>query len=174
MTRETQAFIALGGNVGDVVAAFAHAVQRLSQSGAHVVQLSRVFRTPPWGKLDQPDFLNMVVDVRTALSGHELLALCLVIETEQGRDRFEHWGPRTLDLDILIFGDEVSQTPELTLPHPRMWERAFVLVPLADCAPDLVVADRSVQEALAELDASAIKPDDALSQRLRDLVSLHP
>jgi 2-amino-4-hydroxy-6-hydroxymethyldihydropteridine diphosphokinase len=96
-----------------------------------------MYVSQPWGKLDQPDFLNMVVEVRTGLSPQMLLRHCKRIEAEQGRFEGERWGPRQVDIDILMFGDRAINTPTLVVPHPRVWERAFVLRPLADLRPDL-------------------------------------
>jgi 2-amino-4-hydroxy-6-hydroxymethyldihydropteridine diphosphokinase len=96
-----------------------------------------MYVSQPWGKIDQPDFLNMVVEIRTALAPETLLRHCKHIETEQGRIDGERWGPRPLDIDILIFNERVIRTASLIVPHPRMWQRAFVLRPLADLRPDL-------------------------------------
>lgn len=115
-------------------AAFAE-LERLDGTG--VVAVSSLWRTPPWGKADQPDFLNAVCEIRTGLTPQALLAACLSIEAAQRRVRGERWGPRTLDIDILRFGDQRIDEPGFTVPHPRMVERAFVMVPLAEIAPDL-------------------------------------
>jgi len=117
------------------------------------------YRTPPWGFADQPPFINAVIAVATSLSPRDLLARALKIERAFGRDRERErrWGPRTLDLDLLAYDDLVLHSPDLTLPHPRMFERAFVLVPLAEIAPDRVIAAIHVTDALKRIDASGIE-----------------
>jgi len=141
------AALSLGGNLGDVRAAFRFALERLALAqGVAVVATSSVYRTAPWGKLDQPDFLNMATLLRVTIAPRALLDLCLSIEREQGRARLEHWGPRTLDIDVLTYGDLVVEEPGLTIPHPRLQDRAFVLTPLAEIAPDTVVRGVRVAE----------------------------
>lgn len=129
--------------------------------GAHVNKVARSsdYRTPPWGRTDQPDFINAVIEIRTTLSPHELLARAQEIEFRLGRTRKfgERFGPRTIDIDLLAYDDIHLDDPDLTLPHPRMFERAFVLVPLLEIAPDAVVAGRSLKDALAGLDRSGIE-----------------
>jgi 2-amino-4-hydroxy-6-hydroxymethyldihydropteridine diphosphokinase len=155
-----EAFIALGGNVGDVRAAFDRAIARLCGDGA--VQLtarSSDYRTPPWGVTDQPPFINAVIAVATALPPHALLARMQACERALGRDRANerHWGPRPLDLDLLAYDDVTLHDPDLTLPHPRLFERAFVLVPLGEIAADRVIAGIAVHDALARVDAGGIE-----------------
>jgi 2-amino-4-hydroxy-6-hydroxymethyldihydropteridine diphosphokinase len=155
-----KALIALGGNVGDVRKTFKRAVAMLCD-GDEVRLLARSsdYRTPPWGLADQPPFINAVIAVATSLSPRDLLARALKIERAFGRDRERErrWGPRTLDLDLLAYDDLVLHSPDLTLPHPRMFERAFVLVPLAQIAPDRVIAAIHVTDALKRIDASGIE-----------------
>jgi 2-amino-4-hydroxy-6-hydroxymethyldihydropteridine diphosphokinase len=156
----TEALIALGGNVGDMVRTFDHAVALLcGDKSISLKQRSANYRTPPWGVTDQPAFVNAVIAVTTTLPPHELLARMREVEWHLGRNRaFEQrWGPRTLDLDLLAYDDVTLDTPELTLPHPRMFERAFVLVPLAEIAPERVIAGRQVKAALAGLDTAGIE-----------------
>jgi 2-amino-4-hydroxy-6-hydroxymethyldihydropteridine diphosphokinase len=117
----------------------------------HVIARSSVIETPPWGKTDQPAFLNMAVALETSLSPEDLLRQIQAIERALGRQRIEHWGPRTLDLDILCYEGESRDTPALRLPHPFLTERRFVLEPLAEIAPDLVVRGKTVCEWLAGL-----------------------
>jgi len=144
------AALSLGGNMGDVRAAFRFALEKLALAeGVAVVATSSVYRTAPWGKLDQPDFLNMATLLRVTISPRALLDLCLSIEREQGRARLEHWGPRTLDIDVLTYGDLVVDEPGLTIPHPRLQDRAFVLTPLAEIAPDTLVRGVWVEELCA-------------------------
>ena len=106
--------------------------------------MSSLYRTPPWGKTDQPDFINAAAEIRTSLEPRALLALCLDAEHELKRVRQERWGPRIVDIDILAFGDRVIREAGLEIPHPRILERAFVLVPLAEIAPELEILGSSV------------------------------
>ena len=142
-----EAGIGLGGNLGDPVAAFARALDGLRAHPQVTLRaISPVYRTPPWGQLDQPDFLNMAALLETSLPARALLGLCLTLEREAGRERIERWGPRTLDIDILTYDDRTIDEPGLTVPHPRLTERAFALVPLAQIAPTLMVEGRQASE----------------------------
>ncbi|WP_267223976.1 2-amino-4-hydroxy-6-hydroxymethyldihydropteridine diphosphokinase [Dyella silvae] len=134
-----QAFVALGSNLGDAWAQVQDAFDALAQlPGTRLVARSPLYLTPPWGVLDQPPFINAVAQLETTLSPHELLDALLAIERAAGRVRDgQRWGPRTLDLDVLHMADVVLDDERLHLPHPRIRERAFVLVPLNDLAPDL-------------------------------------
>jgi len=162
------AALALGGNVGDVAAAFATALACLAADPAcAVTACSSVYRTPPWGKTDQPPFLNMAALLLTVLPARELLDLCLAIERRLGRERHELWGPRTLDVDVLTYGDATIDEAGLTLPHPRIAERAFVLLPLSEIAPGLRIGGASAAEMLARVDASGIEIDAAATRRIR-------
>jgi 2-amino-4-hydroxy-6-hydroxymethyldihydropteridine diphosphokinase len=155
---EAEAALALGGNLGDVGAAMREALASLAATrGVTLLCASSFYRTAPWGPIAQPPFLNMAVLLRTSLRPHALLDLCLAIEAEHGRVRGERFGPRTLDIDILCYGDLFLSDERLTLPHPRLAERAFVLVPLAEIAPDLVINDRRVEDAAARLDRSGVE-----------------
>lgn len=155
---KVEAALGLGGNVGDVRTAFAHALAALAASpGIELLRKSSLYRTAPWGPVPQPPFLNMAVLVRTTLSPHELLELCLSIERQEGRVRAERFGPRTLDLDILAVGELVLSDGRLTLPHPRLLERAFALVPLAEIAPGLVIGDISAGEAAERIDREGVE-----------------
>lgn len=163
-----EATLGLGGNIGDPVAAFAAALARLRGHDAITLTgISSVWRTAPWGKLDQPEFRNMAVLLETSLSAEELLDLCLAIERESGRERRERWGPRTLDIDILTYGGQTIDRPGLQVPHPRIAERAFVLAPLAEIAPGMRIAGRSVRELLATLGNDEIGQDEAGTLRLQ-------
>jgi len=129
----SRAFLSLGSNVGDRQALLAAARDALAAlPGTAVVASSGIYETAPHGSVHQPDFLNQVVCVETALEPHDLLTQCQRIESEHGRTRGLRFGPRTLDIDILLFQDVELEEPELMLPHPRMLSRAFVLVPLAE------------------------------------------
>jgi 2-amino-4-hydroxy-6-hydroxymethyldihydropteridine diphosphokinase len=131
-----RAYLGIGSNLGDRLAHLQLAVDQLADAdGVEVVDVSPVYETDPVGGPDQPDFLNAVVAVDTTRTAHELLGLAQSIEAAAARVRTVHWGPRTLDVDVLLVGDERVDDPDLVVPHPRMAERAFVLVPLADLDP---------------------------------------
>jgi len=156
----TQALIALGGNVGDVRATFDRAIVILCADAA--VQLtarSSDYRTPPWGVTDQPPFVNAAITVTTSLPPRDLFARMQNCERMLGRDRAHErrWGPRTIDLDLIAYGDFVLNEPDLTLPHPRLFERPFVLVPLCEIAAERVIGGISVREALARVDIGGIE-----------------
>jgi 2-amino-4-hydroxy-6-hydroxymethyldihydropteridine diphosphokinase len=126
-----QAFVAMGSNLGDRPQILRGALARL-EAELTVLAVSRVYETDPVGVVDQPAFLNLVVGVETTLTPENLLQLLLRIEAEFGRVRVQRWGPRTLDLDLLAYENETRAGPDLELPHPRMFERAFVTVPLRE------------------------------------------
>lgn len=155
-----EALLGLGGNLGNVRETLDRAVARFC-SGGEVALLARSsdYRTPPWGIEDQPAFVNLCVAVETALGPDELLNRALAVERAFGRDRKaeQRWGPRALDIDLLVYDDLALQTPDLRLPHPRLLERAFVLVPLAEIRPGLVVAGTAIRDALAKLDTRGIE-----------------
>ncbi len=131
------AFIGLGANLGDPRRQLEKALARLAEAEEVEVQkVSTFYRSPPLGPPNQPDYVNAVAQVRTRLSPEELVRLLLQIERELGRTRGERWGPRLIDLDLLLYGEEEMTTSTLTLPHPEMAKRAFVLVPLAEVAPE--------------------------------------
>jgi 2-amino-4-hydroxy-6-hydroxymethyldihydropteridine diphosphokinase len=153
------AWIGMGANVGDRLGAFRAALAELeSLEASTVVRVSSVYDTAPWGVTDQERFLNAVVQLRTGLPAATLLAELAAIEARCGRVRHERWGPRTLDLDILLYGDEIIATADLTVPHPRLSQRAFVLVPLAELEPSLEVPGLGVTVAtlLDQLGADAL------------------
>ena len=133
----TTAYLGLGANLGDRLANLQRAVDLLAEvSGLRVARSSRVYETEPVGGPEQPEYLNAVVEVETDLAPHDLLEACLSVETRMGRVRAEPWGPRTIDVDVLTYGDETIDEPDLVIPHPRMHERGFVLVPLAELTAD--------------------------------------
>jgi 2-amino-4-hydroxy-6-hydroxymethyldihydropteridine diphosphokinase len=137
----TRAYLALGSNLGDRAAFLQYAVDQLADAGEVTIHaVSRVYETAPVGGPPQDAFLNAVVAVDTTLDPRALLALAQRIENGAERVRDERWGPRTLDVDVLLYGDVALDDPELTIPHPRMWDRGFVLAPLRDVAPELVDA----------------------------------
>ncbi|HEV7534814.1 MAG TPA: 2-amino-4-hydroxy-6-hydroxymethyldihydropteridine diphosphokinase [Acidimicrobiia bacterium] len=138
-----RAYLGLGSNVGDRAAHLQSAVDGLAARAGRVVAISPVYETEPVGGPAQPDYLNAVVAVETALSPRELLVVGKALEAEAGReppDPGRRWGPRPLDVDVLMVGDEHVNEPDLVVPHPRIHQRAFVLAPLADVAPELVLA----------------------------------
>ncbi|MBS1180327.1 MAG: sulD [Proteobacteria bacterium] len=144
-----RAALSLGGNIGDVRATIASALHLLETAGALVIARSSNYRTHPWGKTDQPDFTNVSAVVETTLPPLELLAVCLDVERRLGRVRHERWGPRVIDIDIVAYGEVRMETPELTLPHRHAHERGFVLIPLAEIAPELLIGDRTVGQLAA-------------------------
>jgi 2-amino-4-hydroxy-6-hydroxymethyldihydropteridine diphosphokinase len=160
----TRVYVGVGGNVGEVETTIEEAMWALdSLPQTSIRAQSRLYRTPPWGNTDQPPFLNAVVELQTRLAPRVLLNLLLDIETRFGRNRDEgeKWGPRELDLDLLVFGDEQIDEPGMHLPHPHLHERAFVLVPLAEIAPDLeIFGVGKVSELVQAVDASGIEAID--------------
>jgi 2-amino-4-hydroxy-6-hydroxymethyldihydropteridine diphosphokinase len=151
-------YLSLGGNLGDPAKSMGAALRMLdADANTRVTGVSSLYRTPPWGKLDQPDFLNAAAEISTGLAPRALLDLCLDAERRLKRVREERWGPRLIDIDILVFGDRVIHETGLEVPHPRMLERAFVLAPLAEIAPGLVVGGRSVADRLAAVDTAGIE-----------------
>ena len=162
MNAPVRACVGLGGNVGDAAATVDAAFAALADlPGSRLVARSRLYRTPAWGVEAQPDFVNAAALLDTALAPRALLEGLLAIERAFGRARRERWGPRTLDLDLLLYGDVVVDEPGLHVPHPHLHERAFVLRPLADVAPQAVVPGQgTVAQLLARVDASRCIPLD--------------
>ena len=155
-----RALIALGGNVGDVRATFRKAIANIcDMAQGALLARSSDYVTPPWGEPQQAKFVNACIEIETSLDPHALLFTLHKIETKFGRDRAheQRWGPRPLDLDLIAYDDVSMQKAELTLPHPRLFERAFVLVPLAEIAPERVIAGRKVASALAGLSTEGIE-----------------
>jgi 2-amino-4-hydroxy-6-hydroxymethyldihydropteridine diphosphokinase len=151
--------IALGSNLGDKPANIDTAISLLTEEGDVKLRArSRNYATEPWGKTDQDWFVNACIAVKTGLSARELLARCQEVERRMGRVPTEKWGPRIIDLDLLIYGEETIRDPDLVLPHPYIAERAFVLAPLMDIAPDAVIAGRSVRELYAAVDTAGVRP----------------
>jgi 2-amino-4-hydroxy-6-hydroxymethyldihydropteridine diphosphokinase len=153
------AAIGLGGNLGDAAATLREALQALDQlSGTRLLRVSPLYRTPAWGNTDQPDFVNAAALVETTLPARALLDALLELERRFGRRReaAPQWGPRVIDLDLLLYGDRTIDEPGLRVPHPHLHERAFALLPLADVAPDMRVPGRGpVHELLSAVDAQA-------------------
>lgn len=155
-----EALIGLGGNVGDARATLDRAVATFCDGEAvRLIARSSDYRTPAWGVTEQAPFINLCLLVATGLAPRLLLDRALAVEREFGRDRSreQRWGPRTVDIDILAYDDLAVDEPGLTLPHPRLFERAFVLVPLAEIVPDRRIAGRRVRDAAAAIDAAGIE-----------------
>jgi 2-amino-4-hydroxy-6-hydroxymethyldihydropteridine diphosphokinase len=154
-----EALLALGGNVGNSRAILGRAIALLCDGKEiRLTARSSAYRTPPWGFKYQPYFVNLAIAIETTLGPHELLARAQEIELRLGRDRAHEKrnGPRTADIDIIAYDDLSVNELNLTLPHPRLFDRAFVLVPLAEIAPDRVIAGRRVDEAARAIDARGI------------------
>ena len=154
-----QTLLGFGGNVGDVRKTLDQAIARLCDGrDVRLIARSADYSTPPWGVTDQAHFINLCILAETRLTPRDLLTRIHAIERQFGRNRANErrWGPRPLDIDILTYDDLLLDTPDLTLPHPRLFERAFVLLPLMDIVPDRVIAGRRVRDAAAEVDATGI------------------
>ena len=153
-----RAYLGIGSNIGDMAAALDRAVAGLAATpGITVLARSADYRTPPWGKTDQPWFLNGAVAIETDLDPHALLDACLAVEHDLGRVREERWGPRVIDIDVLAYEGAAVDDARLVLPHRYVRERAFVLVPLAEIAPDLIIGCERVADALNKLGRSGIE-----------------
>lgn len=150
-------YLSLGSNLGDRLANLRSAISHLPPKVNHIIQ-SPVYETQPWGYSDQPDFLNQCIKANTSLEPFDLLAYLKGIEVALGRKETFRFGPRLIDLDILIYDDLVMDTPTLTIPHPRIAERAFILIPLADIAPELYhpVLRKTIQQLKTGMDSSSI------------------
>ena len=137
--KETIAHLGLGTNLGDRRANLEEAIELLAaRPGLRILRCSRIYETEPWGVADQPPFLNSVAEVATTLQPEALLSSCKAVESQMGRQPGTRWGPRLIDVDILLMGKLVVRLPHLEIPHPRLHVRAFALIPLADLAPDTV------------------------------------
>lgn len=148
------AFLSLGSNLGDRMEYLRKAIEDLhALDGLHVTRLSSVYETEPVGVEGQPPYLNLVAVVSTRLDPHALLAACQAVENAHGRVRTVRWGERTLDIDLLLYDDIELETAELTIPHPRMHERAFVLVPLLEVAPGIAISGTPAREWLRRVQA---------------------
>jgi len=155
-----EALLGFGGNVGDVRAALNEAVALFADGKDVTLRAqSSHYRTPPWGVLEQPPFVNLAIRVETALSPRALLERAMTIERAFDRDRYraKRWGPRPVDIDLLAYDNLVLNEPGLVIPHPRMFERAFVLVPLNEIVPGRVIAGHNIRETLTALDERGIE-----------------
>lgn len=159
MSAPVHAWVGLGGNVGDAIATVHAALDALARlPGTRLLRASRLYRTPAWGVREQADFINAVALLETSLSPRMLLERMLEIERSFGRERRERWGPRVLDLDLLMYGDDVIDEPGLHVPHPHLHERAFALLPLLDVSPDATIPRHgSARDALSALACEGIE-----------------
>lgn len=160
--RVSRAYVGFGGNLGDPAKTLRAAAADLERRAGHLAAASPVYRSDPVGLTDQPPFLNAVAALKTELDPDALLGILLGIEAAHGRVREVRWGPRTLDLDLIWFEDVARDDARLTLPHPRAHEREFVLRPLCDIAPDLVLTGRTARAWLEALDPQGVEPAGGL------------
>ena len=155
-----EVLVGLGGNIGEVRTTLDQAVAAFCDgTEVRLLAQSSDYATPPWGVIDQPPFVNRCIEIATVLKPRALLDRALAVERMLGRtrDREQRWGPRPIDIDLLAYDDVAIEEPGLTLPHPRLLERAFVLVPLAEIVPDRVIAGVPVREALARVNTGGIE-----------------
>jgi 2-amino-4-hydroxy-6-hydroxymethyldihydropteridine diphosphokinase len=141
-------------------------VRELLSPDVQVIAQSPIYQTEPWGYIEQPLFLNQVIEAESSFSPHDLLKYLKMKEVELGRKPTIRYGPRVIDIDILFYNTLIFHSPELTIPHPKLHERAFVLVPLADIAPDFVhpVYQKTIRELLSFIDTAGVKPFELGSQ----------
>jgi 2-amino-4-hydroxy-6-hydroxymethyldihydropteridine diphosphokinase len=163
-----QVLLGFGGNLGDPAATIDAALARLDASGVAILARSGFYRTPPWGPVAQPDFINLCALAETAIPPGALLALTQALEREFGREPGPRWGPRPLDIDILDYDGLVIKQADLVLPHPRMCERAFVLVPLAEIVPERMVAGRKLREWAEASDRAGVVRIGSTASQPRD------
>ena len=159
-TRSATAYLSLGSNLGPGVELIGEAVARLAASNRVTVSgRAPLYRTSPVGPVPQPDFTNSVISIETDLAPELLMGLCHEVERDMGRNRSQElrWGPRRIDIDLIAYCNETRDGPDLILPHPRFAERAFVLVPLNDLAPDVMIGGHRVRDYLARLDRSGVE-----------------
>lgn len=151
-------YLSLGSNLGDRCAYLKQAITALGEV-YDISKVSSIYETVAWGKTDQPDFLNLVLSLETEDDPYQVLQTCQSIEQRLGRVRHERWGERTIDIDILFFGERVIRDPEeiLLVPHPRLWDRAFVLIPLLEIAPNMKFGGRSLTLELDRLDQQGVR-----------------
>lgn len=138
MTTENTIYLLLGSNLGDRIQILSNAGELIMQRVGQITSKSSIYETAPWGVLNQPSFLNQVLEVTTQRAPEDVLRIILEIEHELGRVRYERWGARVIDIDILYFQDFIIDSARLTVPHPRLHERRFTLIPLAEIAPDFI------------------------------------
>ena len=170
----TEAVLGLGTNLGDREAYLAGALDRLAATqGIRLDEVSRVYRSAPWGLSDQPDFLNLCVRIETSLNPEELLRACKQVEADLGRQSRQRWGPREIDIDLLLIEGVDFDTPNLTIPHRRLMERRFVLEPLSELEPEWVIDGIEVSDLARYLREDApdqmCEPDEKATQRVSQL-----
>jgi 2-amino-4-hydroxy-6-hydroxymethyldihydropteridine diphosphokinase len=155
---KNRAYLSLGTNLGDRKANLETILDLLAQQ-VDISRVSSIYQTEPWGYSDQPFFLNQVAEINTTLRPVELLDFLKGIERQLGRKPTTRYGPRVADIDILFYGDEIIETDRLIVPHPRFRERAFVVVPLAEIAPDLLIpgSEETIKELLAGMDTTGVE-----------------
>lgn len=158
-------YIGLGSNLQNPLQQIKTAINDLqSLAGVTIITVSSLYQSPPMGPADQPDYINAVISLETSLSPHQLLDALQSVEQLHGRERKRHWGERTLDLDILLYGDQILDDERLTIPHPGMHERAFVLYPLAEIAPDIEIPGRgALQQILPSCPLGDLQQVDKIS-----------
>ncbi len=157
----SKAYLGLGSNIGDTKENIDSAIDILRKHDkVRVTKVSSYYETEPIGYEDQDWFLNVVIEIDTTLKPYELLELCNLIEEKLKRKRIIRWGPRTIDVDILLYEGFESEDEKLTLPHPRMTERAFVMIPLNEIASEIKINDRNISEILKNLDGEEIRKID--------------
>jgi len=146
-------YILLGSNLGDSRKFLSDAILEIEFKLGTISAKSSLYQTASWGKRDQPDFINQVIELKTSLNPEDLLKAVLEIENDLGRQRIEKWGSRTIDIDILLYEDQIVNTPDLNIPHPYLSVRRFSLMPLSEIAPNLVhpISRKSITELLLEL-----------------------
>ncbi|KAA5806988.1 2-amino-4-hydroxy-6-hydroxymethyldihydropteridine diphosphokinase [Thermoanaerobacterium thermosaccharolyticum] len=147
----TDTYMSIGSNVGDREGYLKSALIKLAKNSVIIEKVSPIYETEPVGYKEQGKFLNAVVQTKTELKPHELLKIINTVEKELGRERLIRWGPRTIDIDILLYGDVTINDDDLKIPHERMWERAFVLVPLNDIAPNIVKGGMKLSDIVESL-----------------------
>lgn len=152
-----KAYLSLGSNIEPKLKYLSRALKLLQQQGIQILQASSIYQTPPWGNTNQQPFLNMVVKISTLLSPFDLLHQCQHIEKQLDRVREVHWGPRTIDIDILLYEEVIYNSEELTLPHPSMHQRGFVLVPLQEISPQIHINGRPLSYYLKDINVKEIK-----------------
>ena len=153
-----KAFLSLGSNMGDRLEYLSKAIDKIAQiQGCNILNKSSIYETEPWGYENQEAFLNLCISIETSLSPYELLESLQTIELELDRVRKIHWGPRTIDIDILLFDDIICEDDKLTIPHPRMRERAFVLIPLYDIEKNLIIDGIKLEDLINKTDTRGIK-----------------
>jgi len=158
-TKMHRASLGLGGNVGDPQASMAAALGLLNaMTEIDILTVSRIYRTPPWGKVDQDWFYNCCALVRTSLTPRQLLEACLAVESKLKRVRRERWGPRIIDVDVLTYDCAIVDEDGLAIPHPHMHERAFVLLPLNEIDGTIMVREKPVSQWASDVDGTGIEP----------------